>query len=120
MKQTLKLVGMTLGTVFCMAVFAQQPAPTPTTQPTPAAMPMQKTPAAPMAAPAAAAPMATAPQTQPMVSAGGPGQVWVNTKSKVYHCYGTRYYGKTAAGSYMTEDQAKATCARADHGKACS
>jgi hypothetical protein len=85
-----------------------------------AAMPMQKTPAAPMAAPAAAAPMATAPQTQPMAPAGGPGQVWVNTKSKVYHCYGTKYYGKTAVGSYMTEDQAKAAGAHADHGKTCS
>jgi hypothetical protein len=50
---------------------------------------------------------------------GGNGQVWVNTASKVYHCPGSRYYGTTKAGSYMTEQAAIAAGDRADHGKAC-
>ena len=58
-----------------------------------------------------------APPSAPM--AGGNGKVWVNTASKVYHCEGTRYYGKTKAGSYMSESDAVAAGNRADHGKAC-
>jgi hypothetical protein len=75
------------------------------------------TPMAPAAKPAMAAPMTAKPA---MAAAGGPGQVWVNTKSKVYHCSGTQYYGKTKEGSYMTETAAVAAGNRADHGKACS
>ena len=51
---------------------------------------------------------------------GGPGQVWVNSTSKVYHCQGSRYYGTTRRGQYMTEAEAKAAGAHGVGGKACS
>ncbi len=101
----------------------------PSPRPAPAAAPRATTVSTPAAAPAAAsAPAQSAAPASHRTSVsqtaaapgGGPGMVWVNTASKVYHCSGTAYYGKTKAGKYVTEDAAKAEGDRADAGRPCS
>ena len=64
-----------------------QPSPTTPSQPTPAP-------------PAKAAPSAVSQGT------AGSGMVWVNLDSGVYHYEGSRYYGKTKNGKYMSEADA--------------
>jgi hypothetical protein len=45
--------------------------------------------------------------------------VWVNTKSGVYHCPGTRWYGKTQEGKYMKQREAQASDYRPAYGNVC-
>ena len=78
-------------------------------------------PAAPTA-PAASAKMSPQAKAATMTQApgGGPGMVWLNSDSNVYHCSGSQYYGKTKQGSYMSEADAKAKGAHADHNHPCT
>jgi hypothetical protein len=56
----------------------------------------------------------------PQHSQGNPNvQVWVNTDSGVYHCPGTRWYGKTKQGVYMTQRQAQGKGHRPAYGRTC-
>jgi photosystem II stability/assembly factor-like uncharacterized protein len=76
--------------------------------------------AAPSATPTAAAAPKTAVKaggaatSQEIAAAKASGKVWVNTESGVYHKDG-RWYGKTKAGKFMTEAEAKAAGYKAAH-----
>jgi len=100
------------------------PAPTPASAtsipaapaPTPAA-------GAPAAVPAPAAKKlspAQAAAAKPAAPGGGKGLVWVNTASNVYHCGDDPFYGKTKAGAYMSEADAKAKGAHGERGQNCA
>lgn len=135
MKNKLLLV-LAVGSFFLSAVsFAQQASPTdnmavsagsevknvdPASAPQAAAA--SKTPAtktAKMAKSSKKPPVA--PSADTAAAAGGDKSlVWLNTNSKVYHCYGGKYYGKTKVGSYMSEDKAIADGGHATGNKKCS
>jgi len=88
-------------------------APAGTSQPAPASTanpaPQQSTPAA-----------TSNPSARGQAPGRGAGMVWVNTATNVYHCPGTRDYGTTKSGTYMSEAEARAKGARPDRGKSCN
>ncbi|WP_225737650.1 hypothetical protein [Dyella acidiphila] len=77
--------------------------------------------AAPAAASKSTAASKSAPAATP-AAGGGPGQVWVNTgsKTKAYHCQGSKWYGTTKQGKYMSTSDAQAAGYHAAKGEKCS
>lgn len=72
-----------------------------------------------VAPPATQAPM---PPAHKSVASSGShaGQVWLDEKSKMYYCAGSKEYGTTKQGEYMSEVRARGKGAHAAHGKTCS
>ena len=65
----------------------------------------------------------SAKSTQPVAKSEQPKalptRVWVNKDTKVYHCPGSIYYGKTRNGEFMQEAQARGYGNRAVEGQGC-
>ena len=125
MNSHFRVIALAVGVLCASAGFAQTPAPATVpaakaSAPTgSAAMPAAKPAVDPMPqAKTTSRAKAAAPTTA--AAGGSEGKVWVNTKSGTYHCEGTKFYGKTKAGEYMPEADAKAKGFHADHKKACS
>ena len=124
MKSQLRVLAVTVG-LFCAATgFAQTatPAAKASASVSAPAVPAAKAPAAPAApmAKTGASPAAKTAAPTTAAAGGGDGKVWVNTKSKTYHCEGTKFYGKTKTGEYMAEADAKAKGNHPSGGKACA
>ena len=109
----IKALIFALGTLLAGASFAQSPAATS------AASSSKASSAAKAAASDAKTASSAATPATAEAAGGGADKVWINTKSNTYHCPGTKYYGKTKVGEYMTEVDAKTKGAHAVNGKAC-
>jgi hypothetical protein len=122
MKLLLKSLALSAGLMMAAHGFAQTPATPakPATVPAPATVTAPAAPVAPAAAPVTPAKKAAYKVPETAAPGGGDGKVWVNSASKVYHCPGSKYYGKTKAGEYLSEADAKAAGNHPVNKKACS
>jgi hypothetical protein len=114
----------TLITLLALAAFATiplvraadtTPSPSPEASASPAKKHSKKSPTAATAtaasSPTASASPAKVAKTLPTPQAtqapgGGAGQVWVNSETHVYHKEGSKWYGKTKHGKYLSEQDA--------------
>jgi hypothetical protein len=101
------------------AAATSTPAATPAAAPAPAPTPTAA-PAASSSSSKASTRSSGSKAAKTPAPGGGPGLVWVNSGTNVYHCYGTEFYGTTKAGKYMSEADAKAAGARPERNKPCS
>jgi len=83
---------------------AESPTGSPKAKPTPKKAKAERK-AHPAASPVPAG-RTTDEAVNPPAPGGGHHQVWVNTETGVYHREGSRFYGTTRKGKYMTEQDA--------------
>jgi len=79
--------------------------PSPTTSPMASASPAEHQ-ARKKASPAPVTESSSTAVNATPAPGGGHGMVWVNTDSHIYHKEGSRHYGKTKQGKYMSETDA--------------
>src|ERR671918_506585 len=89
-----------IGLASICLVQGQSPTPgeSPAASPSPAEKRKRKT--------SAASPTPASPAPATPTPGGGPGMVWVSPDTHVYYKQGSRFYGKTKNGKYMSEADA--------------